>query len=363
VEKLAWRKASIKRKEWSGNRFRDANDCLDESTSLMPTISDHNNNSFRPLVCFIGTLRSLEITADSLNEHLINALDADVAICVSRISNEDEQKIAVLPKNKIVDCCIYTDADQGYEKLCDTISGSRMGALPSPPWREALSIEGNWLGGLQGVPGSGMHLNYNYFKLNERLKNPEIQEKNYTHFIVSRTDFQWLGPHPPLHLLSKQLIWIPEGEDYHGYNDRHAVCSRTNVHRYLSFLDTLISGEAYRYLSPYKSLNHEYQLKLHLVQQRIRVGRFKNLAYLTGDMNTPTNWSILKEKQIDGVTYYCKYPSEVDSATANSKALIEDGNPKLLVIKPRRLQSRIPIWKARLKHLYPDPKRPNKNPR
>jgi hypothetical protein len=319
----------------------------------MPAISDHNQGSLRPLICFVGTLRSLDNTAESLNKHLIEALDADVAVCVSRVSSEDEHKIAALPQNKIIDCCIYEDANEGYEKLCDSISSARLGAMPSLPWRKALSINGNWLGGLRGIPGSGMHLNYNYFKLNERLRSSTIQRNNYTHFIITRTDFQWLAPHPPLHLLSKKLAWIPEGEDYHGYNDRHIVCSAHNVHRYLNFFDTLISGEAYIYLSPYKSLNHEYQLKLHLIHQGIRVGRFKNLAYITGGADTQTNWSELKVKEIDGVTYYCKYPGEVDSSTANSKALAEHRNPKLLIIKPKRLQSRIPIWKARLRNLYP----------
>lgn len=205
-------------------RFRDANGPLNESAPLMPAIT-HQQGSPRPLICFIGTLRSLDITVNSLIKNLIEPLNADLAFCVSRISSEDERKLAGLPQNKIVDCCIYEDANAGYEILCDSISSARLGTRPPFPWRKALSINGNWLGGLSTIPGSGMHLNYNYFKLNERLKTPQIRLNNYTHFIVTRTDFEWLAPHPPLHLLNRRLAWIPEGEDYHGYNDRHAVCS------------------------------------------------------------------------------------------------------------------------------------------
>jgi hypothetical protein len=329
----------------------------------MPAISDHNQGSFRPLVCFIGTLRSLEITAPSLNKNLIEALNADVALCVSRVSSEDETKIAVFPETRIVDCCLYEDARAGYEELCDSISRDRYGTRPPYPWRKTLSIAGNWLGGLKGIPGSGMHLNYNYFKLRERLSSPQIQRKKYTHFIITRTDFQWLAPHPPLHLLDDRLAWIPEGEDYHGYNDRHVVCSARNVDSYLNFFEALISGEAYSYLHPYKSLNHEYQLKLHLIHRGIRVGRFKNLAYLTGGAATQTNWSGLQLKQLDGLTYDCKYPGEVDSSVANSKALAVHKNPQLLVIKPSRFQSRLPIWKWRLRSLYPGLTRPLKSSR
>jgi len=317
----------------------------------MPVTSANNQGKIRPLICFIGTLRALDITADSLKKNLIDPLDADVAICVSRISSEDENKLAVLPHEKIVDCCIYDDANIGYEKLCDSISSARLGAMPSYPWRKALTIDGNWLGGLPGIPGSGMHLNYNYFKLKERLMAPHIQAKKYSHFIITRTDMQWLSPHPPLQLLNERMLWIPEGEDYHGYNDRHAVCSRRNIDSFLNLFDALISGKAYGYLGPYKMLNHEYQVKLHLIHEGIRVGRFKNLAYIIGGDKLHTNWSGLKLKEIDGITYYCKYPGEVDSSTANSKALAVHNNPKLLIIKPRPIKSRLPIWKARLRSL------------
>ncbi len=318
----------------------------------MPVTSADNRAKVRPLICFIGTLRALDITADSLKKHLIEPLGADVAFCVSRISSEDENKLAVLPQERIVDCCIYEDADIGYEKLCDSISSARLGAMPSYPWRKALTIDGNWLGGLTGIPGSGMHLNYNYYKLKERLLTSHIQEKKYSHFIITRTDMQWLSSHPPLHLLNERLIWIPEGEDYHGYNDRHAVCSVRNVHSYLNFFNALISGEAYGYLGPYKMLNHEYQVKLHLIHEGVRVGRFKNLAYIVGGDKFHTNWSGLKIKTLDGITYYCKYPGEVDSSTANTRALAEQKNPNLLIIKPRLIKSSLPIWKARLRSLY-----------
>jgi hypothetical protein len=324
----------------------------------MPATSANNQGKIRPLICFIGTLRALDITADGLKKHLIDPLDADVAVCVSRISNEDETKLAVLPQEKIVDCCIYEDADEGYQQLCDSISRKRMGAMPSFPWQKLLTIDGNWLGGLKGIPGSGMHLNYNYYKLKQRLQFLRIQEKKYTHFIITRTDLQWLSSHPPLQLLNDFLIWIPEGEDYHGYNDRHAVCSGRNVDSYLNFFDHLISGEANDYLGAYKTLNHEYQVKLHLIHEGIRVGRFKNLAYIVGGDTIHTNWAGLKLKEIEGITYYCKYPGEVDSSTANTKALAEHRNPQLLIIKPRPIKTRLPIWKARLRSLYTSLARP-----
>lgn len=311
---------------------------------------DSSQRDIRPLVCFIGTLRALERTSQNLDRRLVKHLNADVAICVSRTSDLDDEAMRTLPDWQIIDKCLYNDTNEGYENLCDLISkGIQPSAAAPYPWRKALAISGNWLGGLPGIAGSGMHLNYNLYKLSERLKSPFIQEKNYTHYIITRTDFQWLAPHPPLHLMNKRLVWIPEGEDYKGYNDRHAVCSEKNIFRYLNFLETLISGEAYGYLMPYKSLNHEYQLKLHLIHQGVRVGRFMNLAYLTGSENTPTNCAELKAKEIDGKIYSCKYPGEVDSAVANSQALAGGKDYATFIKQPPRIQSYLPIWKAKLR--------------
>lgn len=315
----------------------------------MPIRSGRHLHSPKALICFIGTLRSLATTAESIKTNLIEPLEADVAFCVSRTSSNDEENLGFFSSNKIVACSIYEDADAGYEHLCNTISRERFGAIEPFPWTRALSIQGNWLGGLKGIPGSGMHLNYNHYKLKGLLESPPIQDTQYSHFIITRTDFQWLAPHPPLKLMDDGIAWIPEGEDYQGYNDRHVVCSRQIVDRYLDFFESLISGEAYTYLHPYKALNHEYQLRLHLIHRGVRVGRFKNLAYLTGTAETQTNWSGMKTKIIDGSAYHCKYPAEVDSAVANSTALAIHENPQMLIRRPATLSSYLPIFKAHLR--------------
>jgi hypothetical protein len=302
------------------------------------------------LICFIGTLRALNVTADSIRHNLIEELNADVLVCVSKTSSHlDEAAINNLPQERIIDCLMYEDAALGYDYLCDKVSEEKLSQPPPYPWRKAITIAGNWLGGFPGRPGSGMHLNYNLYRLSEQLKKSSVASQNYTHFIITRTDFQWLAPHPPLELLDDRFIWIPEGEDYHGYNDRHAVCSKKNISKYLDFFSSLISGEAFSYLKPYKSLNHEYQLKLHLTHRGVRVGRFKNYAYLTATANDLTNCAAVTTKSIDGIAYHCKYPGEVDSATANSKQLKTYNDPRLMITSPSRMRSRVPLWKARIR--------------
>ncbi len=47
----------------------------------------------RPVVCIIGTLRCLNITAKNLIEKVLEPLNADLIICVSRMTDEDEKNL------------------------------------------------------------------------------------------------------------------------------------------------------------------------------------------------------------------------------------------------------------------------------
>ena len=64
----------------------------------------------------------------------------------------------------------------------------------------------------------------------------------YSRVIVTRLDFNWLAPHPPLDMLSSTCTYVPGGEDYGGINDRHAVMNREHAVHYLRRWDDIVSG-------------------------------------------------------------------------------------------------------------------------
>lgn len=64
----------------------------------------------------------------------------------------------------------------------------------------------------------------------------------YQRIIQSRIDLVWLAPHPPLHMLSPDSIWIPSEEDYGGLNDRHAVFSRAAADVCMRRWDYILDG-------------------------------------------------------------------------------------------------------------------------
>lgn len=275
----------------------------------------------RPVVCIVGTLRAVDLTYQNLIEKVIQPLNADLMFCVSRMNSEDETTLNKFRSCNIVDVCIYEEAEDNYENFLHSFL-SQLTPEKQTKWHKYFDIEGNWLGGIKGRRGSGFHLNFNYLKLLERLQNFKKIGSEYQRFVITRTDLFWMVEHPPLKLLDPKFIWIPSGENYNGYNDRHAVCSNPNVSDYLSLLEFMLNFKALEYIYnnlDENNLNHERHLKSHLDYCGVKVANFKNVAYLTGDQQALTNWAPVKTKSVDGVEYAYKYEEELLSSLENMK--------------------------------------------
>lgn len=270
----------------------------------------------RPVICLVGTLRAVHLTYQNLIEKLIQPLNADLIVCISRMTSEDEAKIEKLKNCNIVDICLYEEAKDSYQDYLRDFF-TQLSSKEQIKWKKYLEIEGNWLGGIEGRKGSGFHLNFNYWKLSERLKHLIKSGFSYQRFIITRTDFRWVVEHPPLNLLDAEFIWTPTGENYNGHNDRHAVCSRNNVFDYLSLHDFTLDFKALEYIRndlDGNNLNHERHLKSHLDYCGVNVATFKNVAYLTGDQQSFTNWAAVQYRSIDGIEYAYKYETELLTA-------------------------------------------------
>ena len=269
------------------------------------------------VVCIVGTLRTNDFTYQNLIEKLIKPLNADLMFCVTRMSAEDEAFISNFKGCNIIDLCIYEDGKvDGYENLLNNLT-NQLSSEARSRWHEYFNIEGNWLGGMKGRRGSGLHLTFNCWKLLERLQYLKTKGFDYQRFVISRTDLFWLVKHPPLNLLDPQFIWIPTGEDYNGYNDRHAICSKQNISYYLNMFECMANLNALNYIYNEiddSNLNHERHLKSHLDYYGIKTARFKNVAYLTENKQNLTNWGTIKSKFVDGQEYIYKYEGELLSA-------------------------------------------------
>ena len=110
----------------------------------------------------------------------------------------------------------------------------------------------------------------------------------YNWIVHTRLDFVWLRPHPPLSLLQRDVVWIPIGEDWGGYNDRHAVMSRNGANVALRGWDFIVSGQVMQIdpqlragaIYDMQSINSETYLYSVLHWAKLHVRRFPMVAYL-----------------------------------------------------------------------------------
>ena len=106
-----------------------------------------------------------------------------------------------------------------------------------------LKIKDFWLARIKGSSkirsGTGALLIYNRWVLLQNIIKNNIIKK-YDRFIITRSDFIWNIYHPSLSKLKSNYIWIPNGEKYGGYTDRHAILSKENIYDYLNLLEPIL---------------------------------------------------------------------------------------------------------------------------
>ena len=113
-----------------------------------------------------------------------------------------------------------------------------------------LRIKGFWQGGIKSQdpqPSKSSILPFCRWLLLHHLRAEGILDC-YDRFVITRSDFVWLCPHPPLVILDRRAIWVPNGQDWGGVNDRHLVASRDDVVNCLNVIDGRLveSGAALR---------------------------------------------------------------------------------------------------------------------
>ncbi|MFN9645116.1 MAG: hypothetical protein ACK6BG_08375 [Cyanobacteriota bacterium] len=111
-------------------------------------------------------------------------------------------------------------------------------------WRQLFAITGNFLGGLSDAKGrvagsGGISMFFRWYLKRCLLQEPGLLDR-YNRYVLTRSDFMYLSPHYPLDKLEASQLWLPLGEDYHGYTDRHLIADRQTFLAAISLLDPIL---------------------------------------------------------------------------------------------------------------------------
>ena len=186
-------------------------------------------------------------------------------------------------------------------------------------WREFLKIIfKGW--GVKGAytehpASSGILIFFRWFLLKNLIDNDLINK--YDKFIVTRSDFIYQLPHPKVEFMNTQNIWIPDGEHYNGYTDRHVILSKHNIESYLNIFNNMVlySNNYFIKMKNHYDWNLEQLIKLHLIENNVihLVKEFPYIMYSVRNINGSTRWGEGKFSNEKG--YYIKYESEYEKST------------------------------------------------
>ena len=276
----------------------------------------------RVLVCILAGTRASRLTFASFKKHCLDELNADLGLAIL-IGEKFDYTNPMWQHAKYrwtaPVCSDYGLAFDFVQRwLCQQLN------VPAPDWRPALKTKGIWQGGLQSEdsqPSASSILPFCRWLLLNGLQQDQIIGR-YDRFVITRSDFVWLCPHPPMSILDRDAIWLPDGEDYGGLNDRHMVVSRVELINCLNVIEEVLLHpiqfcEAMQKQPDYGLRNDELVLAHHFERTGLlnRVKRFPYVMYTAREVNdeSPT-WS--PGHYEPSVGHYVKYEKEFRSACA-----------------------------------------------
>jgi len=263
----------------------------------------HSDDGNGVALCLSGQVRMLRTTAAAFIQNVAEVLRPDVFI-YGPMDKAQPDGPELYGLEDFVKISRFEDEDIRSHLYSETGNPGRTIDL------EYSEVQGNWLGSQclrpplrDNRPGSAICMYYNQLKCMNLIEESE-EERGvpYEWVVVSRTDFRWMAPHPPLSLLAEEdAVWIPSGSDWEGgINDRHVVMRRKHAEAYMSgwqlitqgkakevMLDTLGSMKVMGYPGP----NTESFLKARLAHYKVPVERFPNVAYLTCTQRDKSRWT------------------------------------------------------------------------
>ena len=271
------------------------------------------------LVILAGSPRGGKRTWSSLDKYVLKHLNADLAICTD----------IDIKSSYLINLAKYVWRTEKYDDFSEYYKKNFSGN-----WEEYFK-----LGFDTGLYNSGM-IHFAFKDIVRNTYSHVIQE--YDYIIYSRFDQFYTDYHPKL---SGNNIWIPEGEDYFGICDRHAVFPSEFANDFLNICGFINSKVALKYDSSYLNCETTFFNQLQENNQINTVKRFDRLQFTSAVEGDKTNWRIPIMRVYGISKLYMKYPNEFMLSVKNLlrtknifKATLKE---PLLVLNYFYLQSRI----------------------
>lgn len=243
------------------------------------------NDSSKYLIILAGSPRGGEHTWKSVKKFVINKLSADVAICTGKNFLKNQSFLS------------YANYDWSFDEPKNW-SDYYIKNYPKK-WQIPFSLGKN-----TGLYESGLI----------HLAIKDIIFKNYLEIINSYdfiiyTRFDQLHLNYHLHGIEDKIL-IPDGEDYFGICDRHALIPKKYTKEFFGTIDFFFNN--FKNFQSTKYLNCETlnMYHLHSFIDPSKILRFKRQSFTVSTKNDLTNWRIPKYRLYLFNDLLLKYPDE-----------------------------------------------------
>ncbi len=248
----------------------------------------------RTLVILNGSPRGGEEAWNSMYIQVLDMNHADLALAFGESSNKNSS--------------LYSRAKYIWEFPEYEEWGTALDQIGTG-WRRWANIS-NIMGGVKDTKGSGAIIMYiRWFVKRQLQREPGLLDQ-YDWFVYTRSDHYYLCPHDLQPFKQDpHSLYVPRGEEWHGYTDRHLVAPRALIIRALSIVDDVAQNREIL-----EDKNVESLIKRRWQGMNLSVVSFNRMMFtcaVTGDM---TRWRraniAVTPTAIRALGIALKYPGE-----------------------------------------------------
>jgi len=161
--------------------------------------------------------------------------------------------------------------------------------------------------------------------------------RKYDQIIYSRYDLYHVDNHP---VLDNNFIWIAEGEDYGGVNDRHFIFPSKNAEEILDVCGYINNKNSIKELPDL--INTESVWYKHLESKKLdtKIKRYKKHYFTVSAPGDSTRWRVAEYKLYFSNNLKLKYPNEFISSIKYLKESRKSKIPLMLLYNYKILEYR-----------------------
>lgn len=279
----------------------------------------------RCLVIVLAQTRAHHLTFDRFKTHMLDAVNpggetTDLALCVS--DGEDPTNNPFYKHAKhVFRFREQADFAASFDEAAQTYGWT------NHEWRELLKAKDQWLGGIKDPhhqhPGSAGILIYCRWHMLRELMAAGLEDA-YDWFVVTRSDYYYLGDHPNVQHLSPDHIYVPTGEDYNGITDRHTIVPAKHLRPAMDLMSYLMTDP--RAVAQEMRESHKYNGRWNLESViwhvwgarglQNKVLRFPLVMFTVRDSSVGTRWQ--EGRYHDKYNLIVKYRGELQAAETNT---------------------------------------------